>query len=294
VIDPPSASIWAAGGVLFRRGEEDPEFLVVHRERYDDWSLPKGKVERKESFYDAAMRELDEETGYTFRRPRFIGTTGYETPRGNAKVVRWWLVESTGGSFVPNGEVDQAVWMSGDRVVEMLSYPGDRQVIRRAAGMVAAKRSGVIYLVRHALAGVKADWRKQDWLRPLDRDGVRQAKRLHHRLETVPLTRILSSHYRRCVDTVRPLAIAEGIEVEKLKELGAKADADGVMALFGTTLSGESAVVCSHGEIIGDVIGKLAADGVPLRGPREWRKGSMWVLQTRKGTVRRGRYVEPI
>ena len=218
MIEPPNDSIWAAGGVLYRKDEDGTRFLLVHRDRYDDWSLPKGKLERRESFIDAAMREVEEETGHTFRSPRFVGTTGYETPRGNAKVVRWWLVEATGGAFAPNGEVDGARWLSADEAVKRLSYPGEREVVRRAAGIVAAKRSGVIYLVRHSPAGVKAEWKQQDWLRPLDRDGVRQAKRIQAALQAVPLTRIVSSHYKRCVDTVRPLAV--DCVVERISALG--------------------------------------------------------------------------
>lgn len=290
---PPRTSIWAAGGVLYRIRAKKPEFLLVHREQYDDWSLPKGKVEGKESFLEAAMREVDEETGHTFTEPRPIGTIGYETPRGNAKVVRWWLVRAAGGSFTANGEVDAAEWLPRRAALKRLSYEGERGVMERAATMVSSKRSGVIYLVRHALAGVKAEWKKQDWFRPLDRDGVRQAKRIHLAMEPRPVTRIISSHYKRCVDTVRPLAMAEGIDLEKEKALGAKGDPDTVVAMF-RRLERESAVVCTHGEIIGDVIGKLAADGVPLDGPAEWRKGSIWVLETRKGKVRGGRYIEPL
>ncbi len=289
---PPKRSIWAAGGVLYRWDGDLAEFLLVHRDRYDDWSIPKGKLNRGEPFLDAARREVFEETGFRGNSPRNIGTTGYETPRGNAKVVRWWLLRSKGGSFSSNNEVDRIKWLPYKKAMKQLSYEGERGVLSRGAAMVDDKHSGTIYLIRHAWAGIKTEWKKQDWQRPLDRHGVRQAKRIHLDLETTPLTRVVTSHYRRCVDTIRSLAVAHGIRIEKDKRLGVKGDADAALDLF-REMRNESAAMSSHGEVIGDIIGKLAAEGTDLDGPMEWRKGSIWVLQTNKGRVKSGRYVRP-
>jgi len=291
--NPPKKAIWAAGGVLHRSADGGPEFLLVHRDRYDDWTIPKGKLNRGEPFLAAALREVEEETGFVGNSPIEIGTIGYETPRGNPKVVRWWLLGAEKkGKFQPNAEVDEIRWLSENRARKQLSYQGERGVLERAAELVASKRSGRIYMVRHAWAANKAEWKRQDWHRPLDRHGVRQAKRLYLDFETIPVTRVISSHYKRCVDTVRGLAIGHGIRLERDKRLGVKGDADTALSMF-RDLEGESAVVCTHGEVIGDVIGKLAAEGVELDGPMEWRKGSVWLLDTHKGRVKRGRYIWP-
>lgn len=269
-----------------------PEILLIHRDRYDDWSLPKGKLEREEDFLDCAMREAREETGFRVNSPRPIGTTGYVTPSGNPKIVRWWLLEAGEGKFKPNSEVDDVEWLRPAEAADRATYEGEVQVIERAAEMLERKRSGRIYLVRHAWAGNKTEWARRDWLRPLDRNGMRQARRLALDLEIHPITRVVSSHYKRCVDTVRPLAEMLGIKLERDKRLGASSDAAAALAAF-RELDGESAVLSSHGEVIGDIISTLDEQGVPLDGPREWRKGSMWVLGTKKGKVQSGTYVPP-
>lgn len=289
---PPRRSIWAAGGVVHRTTDAGPEVLLIHRERYDDWSLPKGKLEKNEDFLDCALREAHEETGYRVNSPRMIGTTGYVTPAGKPKVVRWWLLEAGEGRFKPNSEVDHIEWLAPDVAAKRATYEGDVQVIERGAELLERKRSGRIYLVRHAWAGNKTEWAKRDWQRPLDRNGMRQARRLALDLEIHPITRVITSHYKRCVDTVRPLAAMLGITLERDKRLGAQSDAATAIAAF-RELNGESAVVSSHGEVIGDVITTLDAQGIPLDGPREWRKGSMWVLTTRKGKIKSGTYLPP-
>ena len=88
----------AAGGVVHREnGDGKRKFLLVHRPRYDDWSLPIAKLNRREGFLEAALREVREETGIQGNRPVDVGSVGYETDAGNRKVVRWWHMEMVGG-----------------------------------------------------------------------------------------------------------------------------------------------------------------------------------------------------
>ena len=116
MIGPP---IRAAGGVVWRRadgvdGEAGVEVAVIHRPRYDDWSLPKGKVGSGESELEAAVREILEETGVHVRVGRPLGVTRYtkETVSGSRpKVVRWWAMRAEGGGFSPTREVDELVWL---------------------------------------------------------------------------------------------------------------------------------------------------------------------------------------
>jgi 8-oxo-dGTP diphosphatase len=125
-----SDEIQAAGGVLMRDGL----LAVVHRPRYDDWSLPKGKLDRGESFEDAALREVWEETGIRARLERELPEVRY-TVRERPKLVRYWLmsVESERGSFEPNDEVDEMRWLPPGAALELLSYDRDKQLVDAVA-----------------------------------------------------------------------------------------------------------------------------------------------------------------
>jgi 8-oxo-dGTP diphosphatase len=118
--------IEAAGGVV----ERDGLVLLVHRERYDDWSLPKGKVEPGESWETAALREVREETGYDCVLGEPLGATFY-APGGREKEVRWFRMQATGEPAATDGEVDEARWLPLDEALALLSYDGERDVLER-------------------------------------------------------------------------------------------------------------------------------------------------------------------
>ncbi len=287
------ASIKAAGGVLYRPNDDgDREFLLVHRPRYDDWSLPKGKLDRKEGFLEAGLREVREETGIQANYPIEIGSVGYETDAGNRKVVRWWLMEAVGGKFRPNSEVDAVAWLTFRKANKRLQYTNDQKVLRRANALADDPTYSKIYLVRHAQAGVKAQWKGKDHKRPLDRRGRKQAIDLAVRFKAHPITRILTSPYQRCLQTAKPLENAIRLTAETDRRLSVDGSAGDVLNLI-RELKGEAAVIITHGEVISAVMGSLAADGLDLDGPMEWKKGSVWVLEAKKGKIRSGRYIPP-
>jgi 8-oxo-dGTP diphosphatase len=111
----------AAGGVLVRDGA----IAVVHRPRYDDWSLPKGKLEPGETSEEAALREVREETGLDCELGRELSSTAYHDRKGRSKEVRYWLMTPVGGTFAPNDEVDELRWLAPAAAVALLSYPHD-------------------------------------------------------------------------------------------------------------------------------------------------------------------------
>ncbi len=122
--------IEAAGGVLIREREDgEREVAVVHRPRYDDWSLPKGKLEDGESFKRAAEREVEEETGYSCRLGEELPSNSYRDHKGRRKKVRWWLMTPTAGAFEANDEVDELRWLSLEAAVELLDYEHDRELL---------------------------------------------------------------------------------------------------------------------------------------------------------------------
>jgi 8-oxo-dGTP diphosphatase len=123
------AEVRAAGGVVVRDGL----VALVHRPRYDDWTLPKGKLDKGESFEEAALREVDEETGLHARLVRELPSVNYEV-RGRPKVVRYWLMEvESDEGFVANDEVDEVRWLEPAEALALLTYDRDRDVLSAAA-----------------------------------------------------------------------------------------------------------------------------------------------------------------
>ena len=126
----PTDIVHAAGAVLVRDGA----VAVVHRPRYDDWTLPKGKIKPGEDDHAAALREVWEETGHTGSIERDLGTIEYLVELRGApatKVVRYFVMRDEGGSFEPDREVDEVRWLDRDAARELLSYHRDREVLDR-------------------------------------------------------------------------------------------------------------------------------------------------------------------
>jgi 8-oxo-dGTP diphosphatase len=122
------AQVQAAGGLVVR---PDGRIAVIHRPRYDDWSLPKGKLDPGESFEDGALREVQEETGVRGRIVSELAPTGYVDRKGRDKVVRWYRMDLDGDppDFAPNDEVDELRWLTPDEARELLSYDHDRALV---------------------------------------------------------------------------------------------------------------------------------------------------------------------
>jgi 8-oxo-dGTP diphosphatase len=134
-VTPPDLEdgvVRAAGGVLLRPGVDgEPEVLLVHRPRYDDWSLPKGKCDPGESYEDCARREVEEETGITAELGDPLPEVRYRDQKGRPKLVRYWVMRpaSEPGPFEPNDEVDEVAWLSLAKAEEQLSYDHDRGLL---------------------------------------------------------------------------------------------------------------------------------------------------------------------
>jgi 8-oxo-dGTP diphosphatase len=133
-VDPDSAEVRASGGVVYRYGQGGLEFLIVHRPRYDDWSLPKGKLDAGESWESAAVREVEEETGLLCALGPELTPTSYRDNKDRFKVVRYWLMEATGDGpgFEPDDEVDTLEWVEAWRVLGRLTYERDGDLVREA------------------------------------------------------------------------------------------------------------------------------------------------------------------
>jgi 8-oxo-dGTP diphosphatase len=139
-VDPDSAEVRASGGVVYRHGEGGLEILAVHRPRYDDWSLPKGKLDPGESWQEAAIREVEEETGLRCALGAELSPVGYRDNKDRAKVVRYWLMEASGDGpgFEPDDEVDTLRWLPADAAPEQLTYERDGELVREAIDRLSA------------------------------------------------------------------------------------------------------------------------------------------------------------
>jgi len=133
-----STTVQAAGGIVHRRDPDGVwQVLLVHRPRYDDWSLPKGKADRGERAEETALREVEEETGLRCRLGEEVGETRYTDAKGRSKVVRYWWMQpdpdgdSANGEFTPNDEVDAVEWCTQLQATRRLSYAHDRTLLQR-------------------------------------------------------------------------------------------------------------------------------------------------------------------
>jgi 8-oxo-(d)GTP phosphatase len=282
VMEPTAADVLAAGAVLWRPGTHGVEIALVHRPKYDDWSLPKGKLDSGETMPFAAVREIGEETGQAARLGPLLGDVRYAVADGG-KLVRYWAAEARGGEFTPGAETDELRWLDPVRAAELLSYPHDRDILHRFAEV--GPPFSVIALVRHGKAGSRSQWDGDDALRPLSGSGQEQAWQLDRLLGLFGPDRVVSAPPVRCRDTVVPLAERLSlpiIEEPLLGESGYRGDPAAALACIRAlaTIPGVT-VACSQGGVVPELVGTLAT-GAGLTGidPGDVpaKKGSTWLL----------------
>jgi 8-oxo-dGTP diphosphatase len=277
-------AVFAAGAVLWRADDDAPAagtplVAVVHRPRYDDWSLPKGKVDPGETEPVTAVREVLEETGYASELGRRLAAVSYPIEAG-VKHVRYWAARTLGGGFAPNDEVDELVWLPPAEALKRLQYSDDRKVLRRFVKQPADTRT--VLVVRHGTAGSKARYKGDDRKRPLDKHGRAQAESLVGQLLAFGATDVHAAPRVRCQQTVGPLAEELGVPITDEPTLTEEAYANSHGAarkriLEIAKIDGTPAV-CSQGKVIPDLIAWWCErDGVRPDKSRN-RKGSTWVL----------------
>jgi 8-oxo-dGTP diphosphatase len=282
----PEGVVAAAGGVLWRsRSDGALETVLVHRPKYGDWSLPKGKLDAGEHVLAAAVREVREETGEELvvgRRSLQVRYTVADGP----KRVDYWLMQACGGSFAANAEIDELRWVPLADAVDVVTYDHDRTVLHDAL-RDDVPRAPTLLLVRHASAGSRSDWDGDDDLRPLDAKGVGQARRLAEVLPWFRPTAILSATPTRCIQTVEPLAEKVGLDVQPLPALGEEEFSDDPQAglaaverLLEPRTEPGVTVVCSQGGAIPSILMALGVrwEGLGGRLYPPCAKGSVWAL----------------
>ena len=288
--DPVSGTkaIRAAGAVVWRPGSRDetPEIAIIHRPRYDDWSLPKGKVDPGENEPITAVREIAEETGFRARLGRELTTVHYPVPQG-AKQVRYWAARHVDGEFRANDEVDELKWLPAHQAMSELHYPHDRDVVNQFLAAPADTRS--VLIVRHATAGSKSRFVGDDRLRPLDKHGRAQAESLIPQLLAFGAEELFAADRVRCQQTLDPLAEELGTSIgaeTSLTEEAYRSDPDAAHdRILDIAASAAAPVICSQGKVIpGLVAWWCQRDGIrPARAGN--RKGSTWVMSLVNGRL---------
>lgn len=274
--------IRAAGGVVWRPVGGRVEVCLVHRSRYDDWSLPKGKLTGHEHPLAAAVREVVEETGVRGQPQLRLPSVRYWR-NGLPKVVDYWAMRALSvPEFAPNSEVDGVRWLSPATAARTVTYAHDAQVLRHFAGL--PRVTCVLAFVRHGLAGKRGAWPGPDTARPLDAAGRAQARALAPLLALTEPRRLISASVRRCRQTIDPLAALVDLPIEvdsRFDEPGPGADpakvASGAAArLRELAAGGTAAVVCSQGKVIPPALAALAGIG----SAKAWAtpKGTGWLL----------------
>jgi 8-oxo-dGTP pyrophosphatase MutT (NUDIX family)/phosphohistidine phosphatase SixA len=273
----------AAGGVVYRRSGDRVEVCVVHRPRYDDWSLPKGKLRGGELPLAGALREVEEETGAAAIPELRLPDTDYVMPGGRPKNVAYWLMSvAAEGPVRDIGEVDELAWLPLPEAAARLTYADEKAVLAEVASLPPV--TAVIALVRHARAGERKKWSGRDELRPIDPVGAKQADRLATLLAPLRPRRLVAATPLRCTQTLDPLAAALGDRpivndaafAEPSGPDGLPARVAAACARLAELRGYGRAVVCSQGKLIPHLLASLTdtGDHHPFKTP----KGDGWLL----------------
>ena len=274
-----SREVHAAGAVVSRPGRE---VLLVHRPAYDDWSFPKGKLDRGEQAAVAAVREVGEETGLRVRLGPPLAQQRYPVSAGT-KTVHYWTARVVGdddvSAYVANHEIDEVAWVTRDEAVRRLTYDRDRDTLLESEPL--RKNSHALVVLRHAAARSRKAWRGDDRLRPLVVPGLRQSEALVPLLAAYDVSRVVTSSSTRCVQTVAPYAAASGWPPEAYDDLSEEdATAEALVEHVDDLLHArEAAVLCTHRPVLPGVFDAI---GVPAR---ELDPAAMVVVHHRKGRV---------
>ena len=273
--------VLAAGALAWREKGGKLQVLLVHRPRYDDWSVPKGKLDKGETFPAAAVREVAEETGYRVRLHRPLPASVYLLPDGRTKIVQYWMGTvraKIGPGPESAAEIDRVRWVGLDEAESMVTRQGDQvplQTLRRHAE-AGELRTAPIVIQRHGAAVSRSKWRRGEGERPLNSKGKKQAKALPALLDAFDPVSVVSSPWERCLSTVEPFARAGGLKVrtkDELTEAGHAKHPSRTEAVIDRVLrEARPTVVCTHRPVLPTVIEAVrrsAQPGAALELPRE-------------------------
>jgi phosphohistidine phosphatase SixA/8-oxo-dGTP pyrophosphatase MutT (NUDIX family) len=284
-----SPKVLAAGGVVWRISD-DGETLVslIHRPRYDDWSLPKGKLESGESLISCAYREIIEETNLRIQLGPFIGTSEYYVPDG-LKEVSYWSARVVGphDAFYSNNEADQMRWLSIPDAIELATRDSDKEILEKFNATPYDTQAFI--MLRHAKALARQEWQGDDDDRPLDQTGQQQAKRMLSIYQVFGIESMYTSDAVRCFDTVSGLAKSLGIDLTvatELSEYTFKKNKEKAKDFVKELIKQDGNVlICSHNPVLPRMLERLTKKVDVDLPDSKLLPGEAYVLHHQKKTV---------
>ena len=264
-----AAPVLAAGALCWRIVDGKLRVLVIYRGDRADVSLPKGKVDPGESLPQTAVREILEETGLAITLGAPLGTVDYQLPSGRDKVVYYWAAEVSdeaiaNSTFVANAEVASLAWVSPKKARASLSYAHDIDVLERFEERLANRnaRTFAIISLRHGKAVPPELWDGPDATRPLMQRGQDQAASIAPGIAAYGPRKLISSTAAHCLATIEPLAQLVGREVKATAAISQDAheynQSDVGSVLLKRLASKKTAVLCSHGPVLPEIIAEVA------------------------------------
>jgi 8-oxo-dGTP pyrophosphatase MutT (NUDIX family)/phosphohistidine phosphatase SixA len=281
--------IRAAGALLWRDNSDLLiEVALIHRPRYDDWSLPKGKLEMGETALQCAYREVHEETGIRATFTRHLGAVEYEES-GQEKRVKYWAAHCAlnNSEFVPNEEVDQMKWLPASQALEQATHDSDKSIIEKF--MSEEQHTDTLIILRHTKSLERGDWDEADSLRTLDEIGFDQAQLLIKHLAPFAIDELYTSDYTRCVQTVTPLAHARGLSitaVPSLNEESFELDPEKAISFANALKQDEKNIlICSHNPVIPSMLRGILNTKLKNKDLIKLEPGDAWIVHRVRGEI---------
>ncbi|GAB2466649.1 NUDIX hydrolase [Conyzicola lurida] len=296
--------VLAAGAVCWRLVDGKARILLVHRGDRADVSLPKGKLDPGETLPQTAVREIAEETGLAITLGAPLGTVEYTLPSGREKIVYYWSSEIDDhalqlSTFTPNAEISSVEWVPLEKVRKKLSYAHDIDVIDRFAERLESGRARTFAIIalRHGTAVPPSTWDGADATRPLMQRGADQALSVAPAIAAFAPRKLISSTATRCLATIAPLAGRLGLPVKDTDSISQDAWEYGAARVDKVVAKRlkrqETAVLCSHGPVLPEIILEIArATGTPsdsaLRRAAELSTGEYAVIHVARDFTNHG------
>jgi 8-oxo-dGTP diphosphatase len=281
--------IRAAGALLWREVDSrNLEIALIHRPRYDDWSLPKGKIEDGETALQCAYREVFEETGIKATFTRQLGSVEYEES-GQKKRVIFWAAHCAlnTGIFVVNEEVDELVWFTPEDALAKATHDSDRKMIENFQAQ--EQRTDTLIILRHTKALERGDWDEVDSERTLNEVGFDQAQLLIKHLEPFAIDEVYTSNYTRCVQTVTPLSHSRGLTITQVPSLNEETfenDPQRSVAFANALKQDEKNIlICSHNPVIPTMLRGILNTKLKNKDLIKLEPGDAWIVHRVRGEI---------
>ena len=281
--------IRAAGALLWREVDtRNLEIALIHRPRYDDWSLPKGKIEDGETALQCAYREVFEETGIKATFTRQLGSVEYEESEQKKRVIFWaarCAIDT--GTFVVNEEVDELVWFTPEDALAKATHDSDRKMIEDFQAQ--EQRTDTLIILRHTKALERGDWDEVDSERTLNEVGFDQAQLLIKHLEPFAIDEVYTSNYTRCVQTVTPLSHSRGLTITQVPSLNEETfenDPQRSVAFANALKQDEKNIlICSHNPVIPTMLRGILNTKLKNKDLIKLEPGDAWIVHRVHGEI---------